>query len=198
MRRCRTRSFRSRNLALRQGSSLLGGSAVVAVSEGLHYADGTFVSEAVASATDGFGHAQFGGLSARLASLVKEQLGIKVRGIEFNLLQRCASHCASKTDVEEGIMVGKDAVLRALAGETGIMVGLEREPGPEYHCITVPVPLSASANAEKLVPLDWINRSGNGMNEKFYYYALPLIAGELDRPTEDGLPRFARLVKDRI
>jgi len=174
------------------------GSAVVAVSEGIHYADGTFVSEAVASATDGFGHAQFGGLSARLASLVKEQLGIKVRGIEFNLLQRCASHCASKTDVEEGIMVGKDAVLRALAGETGIMVGLEREPGPEYHCITVPVPLSTSANAEKLVPLDWINRSGNGMNEKFYYYALPLIAGELDRPTEDGLPRFARLVKDRI
>ncbi len=175
------------------------GSAIIAVSEGIHYADGTFVSEAVASATDGFGHAQFGGLAARLASMLKQQLGVKVRDIEFNLLQRCASHLASKTDVEEGIMVGRDAVRRALSGETGIMVGLRRDPSsPEYRCTTIPVNLSEAANTEKLLPLEWINRNGNGLNEKFYDYALPLIAGELDRPTEDGLPRFARLVKDKI
>ena len=36
---------------------------MVAVSEGIHYADGTFVSEAKTSATDGFGHAQLGGLA---------------------------------------------------------------------------------------------------------------------------------------
>lgn len=34
------------------------GSCMVAVSEGIHYADGSFVSEAKTSATNGFGHAQ--------------------------------------------------------------------------------------------------------------------------------------------
>jgi len=43
------------------------GKALVVVSEGIHYADGSFVSEAKTSATDGFGHAQLGGLAARLA-----------------------------------------------------------------------------------------------------------------------------------
>ena len=40
---------------------------LIAVSEGIHYADGRFVSEAEVSATDGFGHAQLGGLAVRLA-----------------------------------------------------------------------------------------------------------------------------------
>ena len=46
------------------------GNCMVAVSEGIHYADGSFVSEAKTSATDGFGHAQLGGLAARLAEAV--------------------------------------------------------------------------------------------------------------------------------
>ena len=49
---------------------------MVAVSEGIHYADGTFVSEAD-SATDGFGHAQLGGLAALLAETVKNATGAK-------------------------------------------------------------------------------------------------------------------------
>ena len=68
---------------------------MVAVSEGIHYADGSFVSEAKTSATDGFGHAQLGGLAAHLAAVVKEKTGAKVRGIELSLLQHCAAHCAS-------------------------------------------------------------------------------------------------------
>ena len=40
------------------------GNCIVAVSEGIHYADGRFVSEAKTAATDGFGHAQLGGLAA--------------------------------------------------------------------------------------------------------------------------------------
>ena len=72
------------------------GNCIVAVSEGIHYADGAFVSEAKTSATDGFGHAQLGGLAAMLADVVKEETGAKVRGIELSLLQRCAAHCASE------------------------------------------------------------------------------------------------------
>ena len=46
---------------------------MVAVSEGIHYADGSFVSEAKTSATDGFGHAQLGGLAAHLAAVVRRR-----------------------------------------------------------------------------------------------------------------------------
>ena len=80
------------------------GNCMVAVSEGIHYADGTFVSEAKTSATDGFGHAQLGGLAAHLAAVVKEKTGAKVRGIELSLLQRCGAHLASETDIEEAVM----------------------------------------------------------------------------------------------
>ena len=54
------------------------GNCMVAVSEGIHYADGSFVSEAKTSATDGFGHAQLGGLAAMLAEAVKQRTGAKV------------------------------------------------------------------------------------------------------------------------
>ena len=54
------------------------GNCMVAVSEGIHYADGSFVSEAKTSVTDGFGHAQLGGLAARLADVVKQKTGAKV------------------------------------------------------------------------------------------------------------------------
>ena len=57
------------------------GKVLIAVSEGIHYADGSFVSEAKTSATDGFGHAQLGGLAVMLAQKLKEHTGAKVRGI---------------------------------------------------------------------------------------------------------------------
>ena len=76
------------------------GNCLVAVSEGIHYADGSFVSEAKTSATDARPCAA-GRLAAMLADTVKNELGCKVRGIELSLLQRCAAHCASKTDVDE-------------------------------------------------------------------------------------------------
>ncbi|MCI6256853.1 MAG: diphosphate--fructose-6-phosphate 1-phosphotransferase, partial [Clostridiales bacterium] len=51
------------------------GKCLVAVSEGIHYADGRFVSEAETSATDGFGHAQLGGLAVKLADIIKQKTG---------------------------------------------------------------------------------------------------------------------------
>ena len=81
---------------------------------GIHYADGSFVSEAKTSATDGFGHAQLGGLASLLANVVKEKTGAKVRGIELSLLQRCGAHLASETDIEEAVMSGKAAVENAV------------------------------------------------------------------------------------
>ncbi len=172
------------------------GNCIVAVSEGIHYADGSFVSEAKTSATDGFGHAQLGGLAALLANIVKERTGAKVRGIELSLLQRCGAHLASQTDIDESFLAGKTAVEAAVAGETDKMVGFEctRENG-RYTCRTKLFNLSEVANFEKKVPLEWINNQGNGVNQGYIDYALPLIQGDNHRATENGLPRFARLKK---
>ena len=172
------------------------GNCMVAVSEGIHYADGTCVSEAKTSATDGFGHAQLGGLAAHLASVVKEKTGAKVRGIELSLLQRCGAHLASETDIEESVMSGKAAVENAVAGITDKMVGFQctRDNG-KYVCKTELLNLTDVANTEKKVPLEWINKEHNGVEQPFIDYVLPLIQGEPNLPKVDSLPRFAKLKK---
>ncbi len=172
------------------------GNCMVAVSEGIHYADGSFVSEAKTSATDGFGHAQLGGLAAMLADIVKKETGAKVRGIELSLLQRCGAHLASQTDIDESFMAGKAAVENAVAGLTDKMVGFERcTEGGKYVCKTKLFNLTDVANTEKKVPIEWINAEHNGVTQAFVDYALPLIQGETKMKKENGLPRFARLKK---
>jgi len=172
------------------------GNCMVAVSEGIHYTDGSFVSEAETSATDGFGHAQLGGLASMLAEVVKKKTGAKVRGIELSLLQRCGAHLASQTDIDESFMAGKAAVENAVAGLTDKMVGFERciEDG-KYVCKTKLFNLTDVANTEKKVPIEWINAGHNGVTQAFIDYALPLIQGETQMRKENGLPRFARLKK---
>ncbi len=172
------------------------GKVLIAVSEGIHYADGSFVSEAKTSATDGFGHAQLGGLAAMLADIVKKHTGAKVRGIELNLLQRCGAHLASQTDIQESFMAGKVAVENAVNGINGRMIGFERVlKDGKYACRTKLIPLMEVANVEKKIPREWINEAGNGVNHQFIEYALPLIQGEPDLPKVDSLPRFCHLKK---
>ncbi len=168
---------------------------LVAVSEGVHYADGRFVSEAKTSGTDGFGHAQLGGLAARLADAVKNELGVKVRGIELSLLQRCAAHQASLTDIEESFNSGKVAVESAIAGETGKMVGFVCDRDNGYVCHYELFDLEKVANFEKKVPLEWITPDGCHVTDDFIRYCSPLVQGETKLRYENGLPRFAKLKK---
>ena len=172
------------------------GKVLVAVSEGIHYADGTFVSEAKTSSTDGFGHAQLGGLAAMLADIVKKHTGAKVRGIELSLLQRCGAHLASLTDLNEAFGAGQEAVKQAVAGVTGKMVAFKREyVDGKYTCKYELLPLSEVANYEKKVPQEWINETQNGLTHEFIDYVLPLIQGEPEIPREGSLPRYAKLKK---
>ena len=171
---------------------------IVAVSEGIHDKDGTFIAEYANKnmAKDSFGHAQLGGLAAFLANHVKQATGAKVRGIELSLLQRCAAHCASQTDIDESFMSGKAAVENAVAGLTDKMVGFERsEENGKYVCRTKLLNLTDVANTEKKFPKEWINAQGNGIEKPFIDYALPLIQGETKMKKVDGLPRFAKLKK---
>ena len=174
------------------------GKAIVAVSEGIRDKDGVYISEYgsdLAKAKDAFGHAQLGGLASTLANIAKQNTGAKVRGIEFSLLQRCAAHLGSLTDVNEAYLAGQMAVRYAAQGKSDYMVAFERAPGSEYKCEIKLINLTEVANTEKKIPREWINEAGNGLTEDFINYALPLIQGESTLTLEDGLPRFAKLKK---
>ncbi|MDR3294679.1 MAG: 6-phosphofructokinase [Clostridiales Family XIII bacterium] len=169
---------------------------MVAVSEGIKDKNGDYLSAYFSDASktrDAFGHAQMGGLAASLASFANTRMDVKVRGIEFSLLQRCAAHTASATDIEEAYGAGKAAFEAAESGISDKMVAFEREPGAEYKCKTVLVDLVEVANAEKKIPRSWINEAGNGLLQPFIDYVSPLIQGETQLAMQEGLPQFANL-----
>ena len=127
--------------------------------------------------------------------MTKQKTGAKMRAIEFSLLQRCAAHMGSKTDVDEAYLAGQLAVKYAVEGKTDYMVAFERAAGDAYQCNIKLIDLDDVANKEKKIPREWINKDGTGMNENYINYALPLIQGESRPPFENGLPRFAKLNK---
>ena len=75
---------------------------VVAVSEGIRNKDGHFLDDDSKYAKkDAFGHVLHSGTGKLLETLVFKEFGCKVRSIELNVLQRCAMHIGSKTDLNE-------------------------------------------------------------------------------------------------
>jgi len=165
-------------------------SLVIAVSEGVKLADGRYVCELATSGQgeDVFGHKQLTGTAYFLASECSKRLGIKARAIELSTLQRCASHIASLTDIDEAFAVGGAAVKAAVEGQSGIVVTLVRTSTKPYHCTTGTAEIDKIANCEKTIPLDWINEAGTGLTEAFTDYARPLIQGELTPYYVNGLP----------
>jgi 6-phosphofructokinase 1 len=137
-----------------------------------------------------------GGAAAILGEIVEEQFKCKVRSIEFSLMQRCAAHIGSRTDIEEAFLAGQQAVKAAVEGHTDYMIGFERtNVKGKYGIKTVLIPLAKVANAEKTVPLEWFNQEKNFLKKDFIDYALPLIQGDSGLPFEEGLPKFAKLKK---
>ncbi|MDD7165534.1 MAG: 6-phosphofructokinase [Clostridia bacterium] len=164
---------------------------VVAVSEGIRFENGKYVGEDQSS-TDVFGHSQLGGVCSILKAKVKT-LGLKCKAVELNILQRCAAHCASDTDIEESFTAGRQAVKKAVDGETDKMIAFRRKPGETYEIDYVAEPLSSAANAEKRIPAEWITADGTNLTDDFVAYALPLINGEPKRRLKNGLPVYAKL-----
>lgn len=167
---------------------------VIAVSEGLHFADGRLVGEDTQSgAVDVFGHKYLDGTGKALEMAVKEKFGCKVRSVVLNLPQRCASHIASATDISESFGVGGAAVGAALDGKSKCMMCINRNDGEEYSVSFSPAPVENVANRIKYVPADFINEKGNGVTEKCIEYMLPLVRGEAEYFTRNGLPEFITL-----
>ncbi len=164
---------------------------MIAVSEGIHDADGTYICEYVSTEklVDAFGHKQMGGTASYLCSYCEAEFGCKTRAIEFSTLQRCAAHFASQTDVNEAFQSGDKAVEAALSGRTGLMATLLRANDEPYVCEIGLADVHHISNVERLVPLEWITEDGSQISDDFIRYALPLIQGESQPVIENGLPK---------
>ena len=163
---------------------------VVAVSEGIRLADGTYVGEGTQSGvTDAFGHKYLSGTGKALEIAIKEKFGCKVRSVELNLPQRCASHIASKTDLYESAAIGRHAVRYATFGESGKMMIFYRLEGDRYKVCVDSADIEKIANAVRSVPREYINERGNNVTEQCLAYIAPLIVGEPEIIFENGLPK---------
>lgn len=174
------------------------GNCIVAVSEGIHDENGKFIAEygMENAKKDAFGHVQLGGTASYLVSYLKNKIDTKFRAIEFSLMQRCAAHIASKTDMDEAYAAGAECVKAAVNGESQIMVGFNclRENG-KYTCRLDHIPLSLVANTESKLPAKYINEDKNFITKDFLDYVVPLISGETTPEFVNGVPRFAKLKK---
>ena len=164
---------------------------VIAVSEGLKTADGTYICKMGNSVTikDSFGHTNLGGTGMFLANQLTAELGCKTRTVDFSTLQRCAAHITSKVDVTEAFAAGAHAVKAAFEGVTGKVVVFNRISSSPYSMLTELADVSKIANVEKQVPLEWIINDGTYVSDEFVNYAKPLINGELAPVMVEGLPR---------
>ena len=164
---------------------------LVAVSEGVHDTEGRFLCEQEGSRElDVFGHTKLSGTGKILEEAVRAKIGCKVRSIELNLLQRCAGHILSKTDIEESGNLGANAVKLAVAGESGLMSSLTRVSDAPYTVEYSGVDIREVANKEKKIPVEWINEAGNGVKEELITYLTPLVQGEVSSIYEDGMPSY--------
>lgn len=170
-------------------------SVVIAISEGIKLSDGRYVFELTdhVEFVDAFGHKQLTGSAKFLADTISREIGCKTRAIEFNLMQRCASHITSRVDITEAFQVGGAAVKAAFEGETGKVVILKRVSDDPYICVTDIYDVHKIANIEKKVPLEWISEDGTYVKQELLNYIRPLIQAELTPIMSDGMPSHLNL-----
>ena len=164
---------------------------VIAVSEGIKDANGNFLDDNSKYAKkDAFGHVLHSGTGKMLESLVFKEFQCKVRSIELNVLQRCAMHIASKTDLDESFVIGQKAIDTALANKSGHVMGFKRISNNPYQVDYISSDVRKIANLEQKIPTEWINKDGNNITQELYDYLFPLIQGEVNVNYQNGIPAY--------
>lgn len=175
-----------------RGELSVGKDVIVAISEGIKDRSGKMICDYAErdQAKDAFGHTIATGAGRVLENAIRANIGCKVRYIELNLLQRCAGHLLSETDITESRELGRNAVKLAFERRNGVMSTLTRLPGDEYKVVYGAADISGIADREKKVPEEWITSEGNGVTEDMINYLKPLIQGELSCKYENGIPKY--------
>ncbi|MCH4223050.1 MAG: 6-phosphofructokinase [Solobacterium sp.] len=163
----------------------------VVVSEGAHYADGTYVAAGEAK-NDGFGHAVLGGAAKALESIILTSgTASRCKVQDLSTAQRCHASEQSLVDVTESFNLGMSAHMRSMdKAFTGKMVGIKRRPGKDYDVEYFAVEANKVANFVKNFPTEWLLPEMKGLNEDGYNYLRPLIQGTPEFIMKDGLPAY--------
>lgn len=166
---------------------------VVAVSEGIKLKNGAYVADSEQSGKkDAFGHKYLSGIGKYLENIVMERLNCKVRSINLNVLQRCASHISSATDINEAFEIGEAAVRFAVSGKTGVVAVIKRISNNPYAVEYDFCDVNKIANDVKFVPDNWITANGYDVTGEMVEYLKPLILGEQARHIKNGMPEFLK------
>ncbi len=168
------------------------GRCLIAVSEGIHDAEGNPIG--ATSEKDSHGNVQLSGSGAlgdRLAAMVKDKLGskLRVRADTFGYLQRSFAGFASEVDAAEAREVGRTAVRTATETDTphGSIVITRQGSGADYRAGFEVTELSNVAkNTRDLDP--GFLKGSNDVDPSFLDYVRPLV-GKL--PTPGRLSDFA-------
>jgi ATP-dependent phosphofructokinase / diphosphate-dependent phosphofructokinase len=170
------------------------GRCVIAVSEGIHDAEGTPIVVKLAREVekDAHGNVQLSGtgqLADMLCEEIKTKLGYKrVRGDTFGYLQRSFVGCVSDVDQREAREVGEKAVQFAMWGDSDGSVVIERTGfySSDYRL----APLEAVAGKTKVMPDEFISDSGTDVTDAFRLYLRPLLGS--------GMPDAFRLRQNMV
>lgn len=165
----------------------------VVVSEGVRYADGTYLAAGEAK-NDGFGHAILGGAANALKNLILESgAASRCKVQDLSTAQRCHASEQSLVDVEESFRLGMSAHMRSMDKEfTGKMVGVKRKDTAEYDVEFFATDASNVANHVKGFPMEWMLPNYHGITEEAYNYLRPLIQGEPVIIMKDGIPAYVK------
>lgn len=170
------------------------GRCVVAVSEGIHDAEGVPIALKLAKNVeqDAHGNVQLSGTGAladMLCDEIREKLGVKrVRGDTFGYVQRSFIGCVSDVDQREAREVGEKAVQFAMWGDRDGSVVIERTGfySVDYRL----APLEAVAGKTKVMPDEFISASGTDVTDAFRMYLRPLLGS--------GMPDAYRLRQNLV
>lgn len=157
------------------------GRCLIAVSEGIHDADGTPMITKLADAVerDSHGNVQLSGTGALgdyLSAAIKTHLGPKtrVRADTFGYLQRSFAGCVSAIDAKEARQVGREAARHALAGVIEGSIAIERVSSKPYKSRYRLIKLTdVAAKTRTLAPEMILN--GNDISDDFRKYLSPLV-----------------------
>lgn len=152
------------------------GGVVVVVSEGLKNKDGESIVPPIFKTERAI---YYGDVSSHLSNLIIKRLGIKARSEKPGLSGRASIALQSNVDREEAILVGREAVKAAVAGHTGVMVGINRIPGQKYKIETSLIPIEEVMMHERVLPKEYINERGNDVTKEFIDWCRPLIGEDL-------------------
>jgi ATP-dependent phosphofructokinase / diphosphate-dependent phosphofructokinase len=147
------------------------GWCVAVVPETLRDPDGQPIGGA-GTYVDPFGHPYPASPVAALAATLERERGLRAR---FDKPGTLARMMPAPQDLDEAEACGREAVRRAVAGESDRMVTIERVSDEPYAVTYGVTPLGGIANIVRHLPDNFIAPHGRGVTDAFRRYALSLL-----------------------